>query len=241
MLVGALSLVDLAGSENARNTGASGKTLREGGNINKSLLTLSGVIKALAAAKGKDVHVRFRDSKLTRILQPSLVGNCKTAVIGCVTPAAAHLDETRSTLRFASSAKNLSTKTSVNEILDDASMIKRLKRELYQLRKTAALTKDSQAILELQNSNKANQEDLVKAEKSAQEYKKQQWRQRKSSKKFKLLWLSKLSGTVGHHDKEVSDDADVLLEGHRQQKGKKRVSRRKKRRLRPENGIAIQL
>ena len=60
-VLGALSLVDLAGSENARNTGASGKTLREGGNINKSLLTL---LSSFTAAKGKDVHVRFRDSKL---------------------------------------------------------------------------------------------------------------------------------------------------------------------------------
>ena len=230
VLVGALSLVDLAGSENVRNTGASGKTLREGGNINKSLLTLSGVIKALAAAKGKDVHVRFRDSKLTRILQPSLVGNCKTAVIGCVTPAAAHLDETRSTLRFASSAKNLLTKTSVNEILDDASMIKRLKRELYKLRKNAALTKDSQALIELQNSNKANQEDLVKAEQSVEEYKKQALEAEEKFKKVQSIMAKQIiSGSVGiRHSSNVVDNNMSLLQTHQQQK-KKRLSRRKKR------------
>jgi centromeric protein E len=232
VLVGALSLVDLAGSENARNTGASGKTLREGGNINKSLLTLSGVIKALAAAKGKDVHVRFRDSKLTRILQPSLVGNCKTAVIGCVTPADAHLDETRSTLRFASSAKNLSTKTSVNEILDDASMIKRLKRELYKLRKNAALTQDSQALIELQNSNKANQEDLVKAEQTAKEYKKQALEAEQKFKKVQSIMAKQiLNGNVGLHHNSHSDgiSMDVLQSHQQKHQNKKRMSRRKKR------------
>ena len=135
VLVATLSLVDLAGSENARNTGAKGVRLREGGNINKSLLTLSGVIKTLSAAKGQACHVRFRDSKLTRLLQPSLVGNCRTSIIACVTPAVTHAEETRSTLRFATSAKTLSTQTSVNEVLDDAAMIRRLKRELYELKK----------------------------------------------------------------------------------------------------------
>ena len=135
VLVSTLSLVDLAGSENARNTGAKGVRLREGGNINKSLLTLSGVIQTLSANKGKSGgHVRFRDSKLTRLLQPSLVGNCRTSVICCVTPAAMHAEETRSTLRFATSAKTLTTQTKVNEVLDDAAMIKRLKKELLKLK-----------------------------------------------------------------------------------------------------------
>ena len=50
-----------------RNTKAEGVRLREGGKINKSLLTLSGVIKTLSKAKGDpNVHVRFRDSKLTQ-------------------------------------------------------------------------------------------------------------------------------------------------------------------------------
>ena len=137
--VATLSLVDLAGSENVRNTKAEGVRLREGGKINKSLLTLSGVIKTLSKAKGDpNVHVRFRDSKLTRLLQPSLVGNCRTAVICCVTPSAAHADETRSTARFASSAKSLTTRTHVNEVLDDAAMIKRLRKELRELKRLSS-------------------------------------------------------------------------------------------------------
>jgi centromeric protein E len=104
VLVSNLNLVDLAGSENARNTGAEGQRLREGSNINKSLLTLSRVISSLASGQG---HVSFRDSKLTRILQPSLMGNTMTAVMCCVTLASAHCEETRSTLKFAAGAKRI--------------------------------------------------------------------------------------------------------------------------------------
>ena len=67
--VASLNLVDLAGSENAKQTGAEGGRLTEAKNINKSLLTLSIVINKLAAAKGDNAHINFRDSKLTRILQ----------------------------------------------------------------------------------------------------------------------------------------------------------------------------
>ena len=43
-----ISLVDLAGSERAESTGAKGKRLKEGANINKSLTTLGKVISSLA-------------------------------------------------------------------------------------------------------------------------------------------------------------------------------------------------
>ena len=155
VLVSTLSLVDLAGSENARNTGAKGARLREGGNINKSLLTLSGVIQTLSANQGKSGgHVRFRDSKLTRLLQPSLVGNCRTGVICCITPSPQHQDETRSTLRFAASAKTLTTQTKVNEVLDDAAMIRRLKKELHELKR--GVKKKAAATAAIQSSSNGN-------------------------------------------------------------------------------------
>ena len=74
-----LNLVDLAGSERAERTGARGKQLREGGNINKSLLTLATVIHKLS--EGKTKHIPFRDSKLTRLLSSSLGGNARTCVV----------------------------------------------------------------------------------------------------------------------------------------------------------------
>ena len=99
--VSTLNLVDLAGSESVRHTGAIGERQKEGGKINQSLLTLSMVIQSLgqAASSNQHVHIKYRDSKLTRILQPSLSGNARMAVICCATPSELYLEETRSTLQ----------------------------------------------------------------------------------------------------------------------------------------------
>lgn len=79
-----MNLVDLAGSERADKTGASGATLKEGANINLSLMTLGNVINALAegATKkgGPKKVVPYRNSKLTRLLQESLGGNSATVM-----------------------------------------------------------------------------------------------------------------------------------------------------------------
>jgi centromeric protein E len=64
-----LNLVDLAGSERTKSTGASGQTLKEAGAINQSLMCLSNIVRMLSEKK-KKVHLPFRDSKLTQLLQP---------------------------------------------------------------------------------------------------------------------------------------------------------------------------
>lgn len=87
-------MVDLAGSERADSTGAVGERLKEAGNINKSLLTLSLVINKLS--EDPDGHICYRDSKLTRMLQTSLGGNSMTVMICAITPAAG--EETNLTL-----------------------------------------------------------------------------------------------------------------------------------------------
>ena len=69
-----------------RHTGVAGERLREAGKINTSLLTLSRIIKSLAS--GNQAHLGFRDSKLTRLLQESLTGKTRTALIACATPSA---------------------------------------------------------------------------------------------------------------------------------------------------------
>ena len=115
--VSTLNLVDLAGSESVRLTGASGERQKEGGKINQSLLTLSRVIHSLGEASTTNgfVHVNYRDSKLTRILQPNLSGNARIAVICCATPSELYLEETRSTLQFAARAKLVKTRAKVSE------------------------------------------------------------------------------------------------------------------------------
>ncbi|KAJ2101051.1 hypothetical protein GGI09_001958, partial [Coemansia sp. S100] len=113
--VSSLNLVDLAGSERVGQTGAEGQRLKEGAHINKSLLSLGTVIARLAEDGGDRGHIPYRDSKLTRILQPSLGGNAKTLIICTITPSPDYIDEALSTLKFASRAKTIQNKPEVNE------------------------------------------------------------------------------------------------------------------------------
>jgi centromeric protein E len=89
-----LNLVDLAGSERAFQTNADGLRLKEGSHINRSLLTLTTVIRKLSSGRKRD-HVPYRDSKLTRILQNSLGGNARTAIICTISPALSHVEQTK--------------------------------------------------------------------------------------------------------------------------------------------------
>ena len=110
--VGKLYLVDLAGSEKVGKTLAEGKRLKEANNINKSLTALGQVINSLT--DGKSIHVPYRDSKLTRVLQDSLGGNSKTSLIVTCSPSPYNDLETISTLRFGMRAKAIKNKPKVN-------------------------------------------------------------------------------------------------------------------------------
>uniref|UniRef100_A0A8C5A9T7 Kinesin-like protein n=1 Tax=Gadus morhua TaxID=8049 RepID=A0A8C5A9T7_GADMO len=111
-LSGKLYLVDLAGSEKVSKTGAEGSVLDEAKNINKSLSALGNVISALA--EGTKTHVPYRDSKMTRILQDSLGGNCRTTIVICCSPSIYNEAETKSTLMFGQRAKTIKNTVSVN-------------------------------------------------------------------------------------------------------------------------------
>ncbi|XP_072350773.1 kinesin heavy chain-like, partial [Scyliorhinus torazame] len=111
-LSGKLYLVDLAGSEKVSKTGAEGSVLDEAKNINRSLSALGNVISALA--EGTKTHVPYRDSKMTRILQDSLGGNCRTTIIICCSPSSFNDAETKSTLMFGQRAKTIRNTVSVN-------------------------------------------------------------------------------------------------------------------------------
>ncbi|XP_072513245.1 kinesin-like protein KIF16B isoform X2 [Salminus brasiliensis] len=140
--VSKIHLVDLAGSERADATGATGVRLKEGGNINKSLVTLGNVISALAdmsqmggnsQLKKKQVFVPYRDSVLTWLLKDSLGGNSKTIMIATISPADVNYGETLSTLRYANRAKNIINKPTINE---DANvrLIRELRAEIARLK-----------------------------------------------------------------------------------------------------------
>ncbi|KAH9680268.1 kinesin-like protein KIN-7O [Citrus sinensis] len=155
--VSVLNLVDLAGSERAAKTGAEGVRLKEGSHINKSLMTLGTVIKKLSeGAESQGGHVPYRDSKLTRILQPALGGNANTAIICNITLAQIHADETKSSLQFASRALCVTNCARVNE----ASHSEHLEEEILRLRNTLLQSEleRERIALELEEEKKAQAE-----------------------------------------------------------------------------------
>ncbi|XP_071238834.1 stAR-related lipid transfer protein 9-like [Salvelinus alpinus] len=160
-IVSKINLVDLAGSERADPHYCRDR-LTEGSNINKSLVTLGIVISALAqnsqmssscqsinsvASEGegsslsgggggggrRHCFIPYRDSVLTWLLKDSLGGNAKTIMIATVSPSSSSYNETLSTLRYASHARNIVNKPRVNE---DASvrLIRELREEIDRLK-----------------------------------------------------------------------------------------------------------
>uniref|UniRef100_A0A1I8GHR8 Kinesin-like protein n=1 Tax=Macrostomum lignano TaxID=282301 RepID=A0A1I8GHR8_9PLAT len=140
-----VNIVDLAGSERQSVAGTTGDRLREGSNINRSLLTLGKVISLLServaneagvnssAKKSNNQHIPYRESMLTWLLRDSLGGNSQTVMIATVSPAPQHIDETLSTLRYATKARSIVNLVRVNED-KSACMIRTLQAELERLR-----------------------------------------------------------------------------------------------------------
>ncbi|TMW56713.1 hypothetical protein Poli38472_006723 [Pythium oligandrum] len=135
------NFVDLAGSERQKRTQAEGKRLKEGIDINKGLLALGNVISALGDDKKRGrVHVPYRDSKLTRMLQDSLGGNSRTLMLCCVSPADVNFEETLNALKYANRARNIKNKPVVNR--DESSalavelrrQVQMLQAEVFRLR-----------------------------------------------------------------------------------------------------------
>ena len=111
-LIGRLVLVDLAGSERTKKSGAEGVRLREASAINTSLLALGNVVAALASRHQR--HVPFRDSVLTRLLEASLGGRCRTSLLCCIAPEAEHAGESAGALEFAVRAMRIVVAPSQN-------------------------------------------------------------------------------------------------------------------------------
>ncbi len=145
--VATLNLVDLAGSEAAQSIQSRSRR-HEGSSINKSLLTLTSIIFKLSerGQKKKGIvpaHIPYRDSKLTRILQKSLDGNSRIAIVCTVTPWCGAKDETLNTLRFASRAKRVRRTIKVNEVMDESALLLKYRQEIDELRQKLAIAEES--------------------------------------------------------------------------------------------------
>ncbi|XP_023199705.1 kinesin-like protein KIN-14I isoform X2 [Xiphophorus maculatus] len=130
---GKLSLVDLAGSERAAKTGAKDHQLKEANSINKSLSALGDVISALSAELP---HVPYRNSKLTQVMQDSLGGNAKTLMIVNISPSEYNLDETLTSLVYATRVKAITNNAQRNV---DSKEIAQLKEVIMKLKSGQAV------------------------------------------------------------------------------------------------------
>jgi centromeric protein E len=161
-----LYLIDLAGSERVKKTGATGARLKEGTMINKSLLVLGTVISQLS--KGSK-PIPFRDSKLTRLLQSSLGGNARTAVVVAISPAERNRAETKGALGFASRTKKIINKAKINQVAEDQSLLSKYRNEIEVLRRQLESTNrtveeaagDSAALRESESALRLQQERLA--------------------------------------------------------------------------------
>ncbi|KAK4410100.1 Kinesin-like protein KIN-8B [Sesamum angolense] len=156
---GKLSLVDLAGSERASETNSGGQKLRDGANINRSLLALANCINALGKRQKKGLaYVPYRNSKLTRILKDGLSGNSQTVMIATISPADNQYHHTVNTLKYADRAKEIKTHIQKNigtinaHVSDYQKMIDNLQSEVTRLRMELA---DKESLLNAKLPEKA--------------------------------------------------------------------------------------
>ncbi|KAL3930986.1 MAG: hypothetical protein SGBAC_011519 [Bacillariaceae sp.] len=151
-----LSLVDLAGSESVRLNGLERR--EEGHYINKSLMTLGQVVLSLSEGKKKS-HIPFRDSKLTRLLQPSLSGNAQMVLLCCISPQVSHLEESQNTFKFATRAKKIKQKAILNIADDENTLLQNYRDEIAELRRQLAEAEEQRQQLLLQEQTAAVQVD----------------------------------------------------------------------------------
>jgi kinesin family protein 3/17 len=203
--VGKLNLVDLAGSERVRLTGATGQRLEESRKINQSLSALGNVIAALTTS-GRQ-HIPYRDSKLTRILEDSLGGNCKTTMMAMISPALEAYVESLSTLKFANRAKNIKNEAHVNEDLDQKALLRKYEKEIKKLRseleqKTKTVG-DKRRLLQLQHQKEQAEKDkesvLIQLQLQSEEFMRAKEDKERLEQRLSLMESQLLEGGSQQH------------------------------------------
>ena len=213
--VGKLNLVDLAGSERIRITGTTGQQLEESKKINKSLSCLGNVINALTDKKGR-THIPYRDSKLTRLLQDSLGGNCKTTMIAMISPAHEAFSESLSTLYFAQRAKKIKNRPIVNEDVNNRALIRQYESELKNLKNELAMKnkmlQGNELVMQLQEEKEQALQDKNEAirelEKASRQFLVEREEKLKLEKKIRIMSDQMIIG--GHKLEETPQFQNAL-------------------------------
>lgn len=157
-----LHLVDLAGSERVGKTGVGGQILTEAKYINLSLHYLEQVIIALSEKNRS--HIPYRNSMMTSVLRDSLGGNCMTTMIATVSVERRNIAESISTCRFAQRVALIKNDALLNEEMDPALLIVRLKKEIQSLKEELTLVTGEQ------RSDKLTQEEIQQLEEQVNLY-----------------------------------------------------------------------
>ena len=213
--VGKLNLVDLAGSERIRITGTRGQQLEESKKINKSLSCLGNVINALTDKKGKN-YIPYRDSKLTRLLQDSLGGNCKTTMIATISPSEDAFSESLSTLYFAQRAKKIKNRPVINEDVNNRALIRKYENELKNLRNELELKNkmlnNNGLVMQLQEEKEQALMDKNNAIKELEKASRQFLIEREEKLKLekKIQMMSEQMITGGHKIEETPQFQNAL-------------------------------
>jgi centromeric protein E len=208
--ISSLSLVDLAGSESVKATGSTGVRQKEGQYINKSLLTLGHVVHKLSemssrvvegggtgtsssssslSMMGPNEHIPYRDSKLTRLLQPSLGGNARICIICNISPALCNLEESHNTLKFAMRAKRIRQHARITEVADEKTLLRSYREEIEELKR------------QLKEARQTVDEAVIE----------QQQQQQQQQTKVKLINTPDRASYFSSSDEEDNDDAQVLV------------------------------
>ncbi|VDQ02460.1 unnamed protein product [Trichobilharzia regenti] len=93
---GKFSIIDLAGSEQPVRRGLTAEQLKEVNFISSTLSTLGDVVSALLTSQN---YVPYQNSKLTQLMQDSLGGNSKSAMIITINPTITSMSETINSLK----------------------------------------------------------------------------------------------------------------------------------------------
>lgn len=203
-----VSLVDLAGSERQSKAETTGLQFEEAKRINQSLLMLGRALNSFS--DGKSDFISLRESKLTRLLSESFGGNSKTWMLATVSPAAFNLQESISTLDYATNAKKIENRAEINK------MARQL--ELKDLRE---LTATLQKSLETERSRSLDVSRRLKDLEDENTRLREQLEQRSDQSRLEVY----VAEAIAEHD-HLMEQLDALLRSQAREKALDRAINR---------------